>query len=264
MKDSKKYSSKIDKWYKKAKKDQGKVKPIIYDDPVEAIVFAIICNYLPLRKSKTVLNKIKRHFVDFNDLRVSRSEELVEVLGGDSEQIRLISHELTESLNAVFSKYDTMDISPLKEERKRQVKKELEEIEKLSKFVISYCFLTVFDGHAIPVSEDMADYLHKQEMVHPKATVEDIEGFLERQINSSEGNEFFIILKTESDKEAKKSKKKTNKKKDKKSTKKKAAPKKKTKKATKKKTSKKKAAKKTVKKKETKKTVKKAKAKKKK
>ena len=80
MKDSKKYAGKIGKLYRAMKKEHGAVKSVDYDDPIDAVVFATLCEHMPLPSARTALRKIKRHFVDLNDLRVSRPEELVEVL----------------------------------------------------------------------------------------------------------------------------------------------------------------------------------------
>lgn len=208
MKDSKIYAKKIAKLYRDMKKEHGKVKPVEYDDPIEAIVFGVLCEHQSLPAARTSLRKINRHFVDLNDLRVSRGEEVIEVLEKDDEEVKAVAHELSESLNAIFYKFDTVSLMSLKDEGKRQAKKELEDIGKITPFAISYCFLTALEGHAIPVSKSIADYLRVEELVHPKSKADDIEGFLERQNKSDDAFEFFMLLKTHSDAAAKKTAKK--------------------------------------------------------
>jgi hypothetical protein len=208
MKDSKTYAKKIAKLYREMKKEHGKVRPVEYDDPIEAIVFGILCEHQTLPAARTSLRKISRHFVDLNDLRVSREEEVVEVLEKDDESIRAVAHDLSVSLNAIFYKFDTISLMSLKDEGKRQARKELENLEKISPFTVSYCFLTALAGHAIPVSASIADYLRVEELVHPKSKADDIEGFLERQNKSDDAYEFFMLLKTHSDAAAKKTAKK--------------------------------------------------------
>ena len=75
MKDSKVYAKKIAKLYRDMKKEYAKVKAVEYDDPIEAIVFGTLCQHQTLPAARTSLRKIHRHFVDLNDLRVSRPEE---------------------------------------------------------------------------------------------------------------------------------------------------------------------------------------------
>ena len=208
MKDSKIYAKKIAKLYRAMKKEHGKVKVVEYDDPVEAVVFGILCEHLALPTARTSQRKIKKHFVDLNDLRVSRAEEVVEVLGNDSDDIKTVANELSESLNAIFYKFDTISLMLLKDEGKRQARKKLDDLKKISPFAVNYCFLTAFAGHAIPVSQSIADYLRVEELVHPKAKTGDIEGFLERQNKSDDGYEFFMLLKIHTDAAAKKTAKK--------------------------------------------------------
>ncbi|MCF7956711.1 MAG: hypothetical protein K9M75_12990 [Phycisphaerae bacterium] len=208
MKDSKIYAKKIAKLYRDMKKEYGKVKPVEYDDPIEAIVFGILCEHQTLPLARTSLRKINKHFVDLNDLRVSREEEVIEVLEQDDDETKAVAHDLSESLNAIFYKFDTISLKPLKDEGKRQARKELEDIEKISAFAVRYCFLTALAGHAIPVSESIADYLRVEGFVHPNSNADDIEGFLERQNKSDDAYEFFMLLKTQTDAAAKKTAKK--------------------------------------------------------
>lgn len=208
MKNSAIYAAKISKLYREMKKEHGKVKTVEYEDPIEAIVFGSLCEHLTLLSARSSMRKITKHFVDLNDLRVSRPEELIEVLGGHSEEVDAVAFELSESLNAIFSKFDTIKLIELKEQGKRQAKKELDDIENLSSFAVGYCFLTALGGHAIPVSKLMADYLRVEGYVHPKSNEHDIEGFLERQNKSEDAYEFFMLLKTHSDASAKKTAKK--------------------------------------------------------
>jgi outer membrane biosynthesis protein TonB len=208
MKDSKIYAKKISKLYREMKKEHAKVKTVNYEDPIDAIVFGILCEFQSLPAARTSLRRINKHFVDLNDLRVSRAEEVVEVLGGDGEEIHTIADELSRSLNAIYYKFDSVTLMPLKEEGKRQARKELEELGKISSFVVSYCFLTALSGHAIPVSQSIVDFLKVEELVHPRAKASDIEGFLERQNKSDDAFEFFMLLKTHTDSVAKKTAKK--------------------------------------------------------
>ena len=261
MKDSKKYAKKLDSHLKSLKKGHEKIKVPSYIDPIDAVIFAIIAEHLKASTARTAVKKFQKHFVDHNDLRVSRTEEVLDVLGGKSPHLRAITHTMSEVLNAVYDKFDTVSLAALTEIGKRQARKDLEELESITSFVVSYCFLTALNGHAIPVMEKMVEYLRALALVHPKAKQHDIEGFLERQISVTNAYECYMLIRNAADKfkipEKKKSEKKSKKPKTtaKKSAKKKAVKKASPKKAktSKKKTSKKKTTvkKKTVKKKKT-------------
>jgi len=254
MKDSKTYAQKISTLFKKLKKNTA-VKPVKFDCSVDSIIYAALIEYLPFSKANSIFKKIHNHFVDNNDLRVARNEEIIDVLGGDNETNQQIASQLRKVLNSIFNRYDMLNLESLLEEGKRQAKKDLESLDGISPFMVSYCFLTSLHGHAIPVTQTMVDYLKQNGLVHPNSDLHDITGFLERQISASDAYAFFYLLKSEADsasasaaksaKTAAKTKSKTVKKKTKTKaktktktkTQKKTAPKKtKTKKKTKKKT----------------------------
>ena len=91
MKNSGQYAKKIKSFLNKRKKAGANAKRISYEDPVDAVVDAVVSEHLTLKKAKTVLRKMKRHFVDWNDLRVSRHEEITDVLGNDSAAVKKIA-----------------------------------------------------------------------------------------------------------------------------------------------------------------------------
>ena len=49
----------------------------------------------------------------------------------------------------------------LKKLGKRPARQDLEKIDGISRFVVNYCLLTSLEAHAIPVTEQMADYLRQ-------------------------------------------------------------------------------------------------------
>ncbi len=67
MKDSKKYAQKISKLYKSLKKGP-KVSTRNFDDPVEAVVYAIVSENMDWAETKSMIRKMNRHFIDLNDL----------------------------------------------------------------------------------------------------------------------------------------------------------------------------------------------------
>jgi hypothetical protein len=230
MKDSVTYSKEIRKLFRELKKKNPKVPKPDYDDPLEALVYAIISENADLSSSKKIAKKIKAHFVDLNDLRVSRTEEILDVLDSTSADTKKTANALRQALNAVFNKYDIVNLEALTETGKRQAKKVLEKFEGISIFAVDYCFMAALGGHAIPLTAKMLSYLRESELVHPESTDEEIAGFLERQISSSDGYRFYTLLRQETERGSKRAAKKAAAKTKKKSTKKKA-----TKKRTKKK-----------------------------
>lgn len=258
MKNSKEYSKEIQKLYRGLKKKGPKIKPVSYDEVLDAFVYALISESITQSQAKAAFDKFDNHFVDVNDMRVCRPEEIMEMIGDDSAETKQIAVHASTCLRTVFDTYNVLGFEDMAKMGKRQARQVLEKITEGDSFVVDYCMLTALGGHAIPLTARMIEYLKDNEMVHADSERDDIEGFLTRQISAKNAYEFYALLRKESEKQApKKAKKKTA---AKKTVKKKAAVKKTVKKKVKKAV--KKVVKKTAKKKTSKKVVAKKKVKK--
>jgi hypothetical protein len=203
MKDSKKYSEKLGKALRALKRKYGKVEMPDYGLSAEPLVFGVLSEFMTEPAANSALKKLAAHFADWNELRVSRDEEVVDVLGKDSPLNRQVAEALTQTLFAIFNKYDVVNLESLEETGKRQAKTVLDKI-LTDKFVINYVLLTAFDGHAIPLTPVMIEYLKANDLVHPESTFEEIDSFLERQVPASQSYESYIMLRRESESNNKK------------------------------------------------------------
>ncbi|MHC4462425.1 MAG: hypothetical protein ACYS6W_03600 [Planctomycetota bacterium] len=220
MKNSKEYSKKVQKLYCSLKREYPKVKKAVYDEPAKALVYAIISENMSEATAESALKRFSNYFVDLNDLRVSRAEEIVELLGEDTHVTRDIASSLTRALRAVFEEYHTASLGSLKRIGKRPAKRVLEKMDAVSCFVVNYCMLTSLQGHAIPLTTKMIEYLRSNELVHAEADEQDTEGFLTKQISTENAYEFYYLLRRESESRKGRIKKKAKKVKTKKATKK--------------------------------------------
>ncbi len=194
MKNSKEYSGKVKKLFRAWKRQAGDLSPVSFDEPLEAVVAALVSEHRQDGDTRRVIKRIHSHFVDLNDLRVSRSEEILDVMGDHSETAQATAQRLTKILNQVYDRYDVMSLAVLKGTGKRQGRKELEELDGMSRYAVDYCFVTSLGGHAIPLTESMKALLRREALVFPEATEEEIHGFLERQISAADGWAFYCLL----------------------------------------------------------------------
>ncbi len=229
MKNSKDYSKKIQKLHSSLSRKHPKAQKVTHDDPTDAIVYGIICSGLDEKVTGTAIKKFSDYFIDLNDLRVSRIEEIVEMLGEDTPVTRDVASTITTVLRAIFNEYHKVSLEGLKKAGKRPARQILEKLEGTNRFVVDYCMLTSLQGHAIPLTEGMIAYLKSKELVYPDADEQEIGGFLAKQISAKKGYQFYALLRRESEAHKIVEKKKT----------KTASAKKKTTKKTKKKTAKK-------------------------
>jgi endonuclease III len=207
MKNSKDYSQKIQKLYHTLSSKYPKVQKVGHEKVIDAIIYAIISTEMSEKATDSIIRKFTEYFVDWNDLRVSRTEEIAEVMGKDDPVAVSIATTLNTVLNGIFNEFHQVSLEALKKIGKRPAKQALEKIEGTCHFVVDYCMLTALGGHAIPLTENMIQYLKSNELVNPDADEQQIGGFLAKQIPAKNGYEFYALLRQES--ESTKVKKKT-------------------------------------------------------
>lgn len=212
MKDSKEYSKKIRGLYRSLKAKHPKVKKVIYDDPVDAVVYAILGENMSGPAAESAIKRFAGYFIDLNDLRVSQAEEIVEVLGENTRSTKNIATTLTKALRAVFDEYNSVSLEALKKLGKRPAKQVLEKMDGISRFAVNYCMLTSMQSHAVPLTERMIGYLRDNQLVHPDADEHEIEGFLAKQISAENAYEFYALLRRQSELRKPRKKKKTTRK----------------------------------------------------
>jgi endonuclease III len=205
MKDSKKYAKQIQVLFKKIK-GPAKIQPPEYQDPMESLVFGLLTENLTIHDTEAAMKRFHECFVDLNDLRVSRTEEVFEMFGQKSDALRQSAGSVSKVLNTVFNKTNSISLESLKKIGKRQVKELLHKIDGVTDFAIDYCMLTAFEAHAIPLTGSMVDYMKNTGLAHSEATREEIQGFLAKQISADKAYEFYYLFRkhSETDKSAKK------------------------------------------------------------
>ena len=209
MKNSKDYSKKIQRLYRSLSRKYPKVQKVTHEEITDAIVYAVISAELGEKATNSAIKRFADYFVDWNDLRVSRTEEIIEALGEDTPATRSVTSTITRVLQGIFDRYHKVSLEALKKIGKRPAKQTLEKIDGTSRFIVDYCMLTSLQGHSIPLTEKMIQYLRSNELVGPEADEQQIAGFLAKQISAKNGYEFYALLRRESEERKSKKKRKT-------------------------------------------------------
>jgi endonuclease III len=199
MKNSKDYSKKIQKLYRSLSRKYPKVQKVSHEKVIDAMIYAVISAEMSEKQTDSVIRKFSDYFVDWNDLRVSRTEEIVEVLGKDTSATMDMAVTITMILNSIFNDYHKISLESLKKIGKRPAKQALEKIDGINRYMVEYCSLTALGGHAIPLTDRMINYLRNYELVNPDADDPQIGGFLAKQISAKNGYEFYALLRHESE-----------------------------------------------------------------
>jgi len=186
--------------YRALSRKGPKVQKVSDEQVTDAIVYAIVSSELNEKSAASAVKKLADHFVDWNDLRVSWIDEIIDVLHKDTQATRNLASTLIQVLNSIFNQHHRVSLDALKNIGKRPARQALEKIEGISRFVVDYCVLTSLNGHAIPLTESMLEYLRNNELVDPNADEQQIGGFLAKQIPAKNGYNFYALLRHESEK----------------------------------------------------------------
>ena len=201
MKNSKEYSKNIQNLYRTLKHKHSKIQEVNYEVVTDAVVYSIISENMSEKAAESAIKRFTEYFVDLNDLRVSRVEEIVEVLGENTPATREIASRIIRVLQAIFNDYHKVSLEPLKKLGKRPARQVLEKIDGTSNFIVDYCMLTSLRGHAIPLTNKMIKYLKANDLVDNDADEQQISGFLAKQISAKNGYEFYVLLRHESERQ---------------------------------------------------------------
>jgi len=199
MKKMPQYSQKIKKLFNALKKGAEKPKKVSHEDLIEAMVFASLCQDCNESAAKAALKKIQSHFVDFNDLRVARVEEIVSVIGGDVSNADKAAIKMTSMLNAIFQKHDSLITENLVSTGKKGIKEVLEKINGITDFVRNFVCLTFLNSHAIPLTDKMIEYFKAYDLVDLQWDNSQIAAFIEKQVSASEAYAFYSIIRHDSE-----------------------------------------------------------------
>lgn len=199
MKTSSQEIIKLKKLFTALKKGGEKHKKPSHCEFIETLVFAILCENTTESAARAAIKKIQSHFVDFNDLRVARVEETVEIIGHDIQQPEKCAAKLISLLNAIFQKYDCLSPEDLTNAGKKNTREILDKFSGMTDFVRAYVMMMTLNAHAVPLTEKMIQYLKTFGILNPDADNVQIETFIEKHISASDGYAFYTVIRHDSE-----------------------------------------------------------------
>ncbi len=149
---------------------------------------------VPDSRADEAMRHIDTEFVDLNELRVATDLEIQELLGTRYPAIERRVEMITRCLNAIFEKEHTLSLDRLKTISKRDSRQFLHDLPDLHPFVEAYVMLFSFDGHAVPVDNQILEYLREQDVLTDDVSLEDAHRFLEHHVKAEECYDFYYCV----------------------------------------------------------------------
>jgi len=156
-------------------------------DPVEHVLRAVLGEEATEAEVEAALQRMRDHFVDWNDLRVSRPREIREVLGETFPLAGPKARVIPRLLDQVFKRHNTMRWEFLREMGKVEVRRLFEGLEEVRPFVAATMARDLAGAHAFPVDRDVARVLGRLGLVDPQTQSEaQMQAFLERAVKAAD------------------------------------------------------------------------------
>ncbi len=227
MKNARSYEKAVKKLLSDIKKSASKGQD--RHDTLETLIRAVLEEDATVKAAERAERALREEYVDFNELRVAQSKEIVECIGKDYPDARRKAEQLRSALNGIYYHCDRLWTGYMEEMTKRDLRQHLLEVG-LGQYAAACVTLLCFGGHAVAVDERLLAHLKGDGYIHPEADAEEAQKFLERVIPLKDAVAAHSYLRRYAQKKPKPVPKKAPKKKAKAKTKKKTAKKKKTKK----------------------------------
>jgi len=174
----------------------GEAPTVTVTHPVEHAIRAILSEEATAAEVDSALDRLRRHFVDMNDLRVSRPREIRDVLGPNFPRSGHKARVIPRLLDQVFHQHNSMVWDFLESMGKVQTRAYFEKLEDVRPFIAATLARDCAGAHAVPVDNDVARVLSRLGILDPaKESEVRMQAFLERAVKASRAREFHWLIK---------------------------------------------------------------------
>jgi len=164
--------------------------------PVEHALRAILSEEATTAQVDAAMGRLRQHFVDFNDLRVSRPREIRDALGASFPRSGHKARVIPRLLDQVFKQHNSMVWDFLEGMGKIEARAYFERLEEVRPFVAAVIARDCVGAHAFPVDNDVARVLGRLGVLDPAAQSEaEMQNLLERAVRADRAFESHALVK---------------------------------------------------------------------
>lgn len=183
----------LNKVHKVLKKHYKPAVPPAERNVLEHLLYACCLENARVEAADEAFAKLKELFFDWNEVRVTTTTELAEVMTSIPDAAAAATR-IKKSLQSVFEASYTFDLDPLQKQNLGKAEKDLEKIVGSSSFVRAYVVQHALGGHSIPVNNGAVDAMFAVGVINDaEATKGQVPG-AERAIPKNKGVEFGSLL----------------------------------------------------------------------
>jgi hypothetical protein len=183
----------LNKAHKVLKKHYKPAVPPAERNVLEHLLYACCLENARVEAADEAFAKLKELFFDWNEVRVTTTTELAEVMTSIPDAPAAATR-IKKSLQSVFEANYTFDLDPLQKQNLGKAEKDLEKIVGSSAFVRAYVVQHALGGHSIPVNNGAIDALYAVGAITDQEAEKGQVPGAERAIPKNKGIEFGSLL----------------------------------------------------------------------
>lgn len=183
----------FNKLHRVAKKQFQVTKPPAGRSVLEHLLYACCLQNSTFEDADEAMARVQRTYFDWNEVRVTTTKELSEIMSCVSEPINAATR-LKKTLNSVFETHYAYDIDFLKKENLGKAIQRLDKGRGVTPFVLSYVAQNALGGHQIAVDEAMLLLFYVVGAIDEKEKASGKVPGLERAIPKTKGVDFFSTV----------------------------------------------------------------------
>lgn len=158
------------------------------------LVHAFLLYDSTARDADRAHKKLLGSFVDLNELRVARPDEIAAGIGARYPKADERALNLKRTLNDLFNREHALALSRLGEKNKRDAKQYLASLDGCPPFVAARVLLVGFGGHAAPLDAMLFDRLRDAKVFDETVDYERAASILERHVKAAEAYATHLAL----------------------------------------------------------------------
>lgn len=174
----------------KCKADDAPTRPVL-----EEFIYAILREGHTRHATDQAFDNLKKNFFDWNEIRVSMTEEIVAVIGewiGDAERR---AQRIIDFLQEVFESTFSFDLEGLEKKGAKQAGKTLARYQAASDYAIAWVTQKSLGGHSLPLDSGALRSLRRLKLIEENLNdMEAIRASLEHQIPKTKGHQFVDLI----------------------------------------------------------------------
>ena len=164
------------------------------DPLVHELIFAFLIWEAGSELANEALAAFQDAFVDYNELRIGMSDELVELLPKRYPLGAERCQRLRAALNSVFQREHKLSLSALAEAPKRESRAYLDALEGMTPFVASRVTLLGLGAHAFPIDRRLVSLLAGAGVCEDGEAPESVASRLERHFRAGQAAPAYLAL----------------------------------------------------------------------